>query len=138
MNDALKAWLQKTPVVDRDREYYESCPKVIGRCHDDCLDPRAGCEEKDGDVRVTVRGQAMGLDYTVNVQTLTSLDDEDRGGRIVRITCDGGQDGLFVPHAANIENGVEIHIAGDGEGIVFVNALVAACALLRPVSGHRR
>jgi hypothetical protein len=62
---------------------------------------------------------------TLRVEVFSSMDDEDRGGVVVRITMDN-QASAFTPYSRNIENGVEVHMAGDAEGKALVSALKAS------------
>ena len=87
---------------------------VLGRQDNDELsdapDPRAPTKLV-ADVRVPFEGGAVG---EAQVQLLRSTDIEDRGGLVLRITI-ADQGSSFVPYAKLIENGVELHIAGDIE-----------------------
>ncbi len=58
----------------------------------------------------------------VALELRKSNDDEDRGGFILRITSNT-DDENFVAYARNIPKGVEVHLAGDGEGRALIRVL---------------
>lgn len=59
-----------------------------------------------------------------SVEVLESVDDEDRGGVLLRFrTQDGGSS--FLPHAVVTEEGVDLHLAGQAEAAAFLEALRA-------------
>lgn len=92
---------------------------------DDHLDDRAGTREV-ACVTVPYEGAAIG---SITVTVLKSLDVEDRGGVVLRIT---GKDeaSSFIPHAEVLEDGLEVHLAGDIEGETLIRALRSALAQL--------
>lgn len=63
----------------------------------------------------------------MEVTRYASDSDEDRGGCILRITHKKGAG--FFPYARNIEDGIELHVAGDCEGKAFLEALRAVLAM---------
>jgi hypothetical protein len=64
-------------------------------------------------------GGAMG-EMTVSV--FMSTDTEDRDGIVLRITSkDSG--GSYIPHAMNIENGIELHLTGAIEAKTLARVL---------------
>lgn len=59
---------------------------------------------------------------TAKVTVFDSLDDEDRGGCVIRLEMGDG-DGAFCPVATDRRHGVDIHLAGDAEAESFLVAL---------------
>jgi len=103
---------------------HHAAPDVIGRmADDDQLDGRAGTEQVAA-VTVPYEGGAIG---SISVAVFKSLDAEDRGGYVVRIT---GKDeaSSFIPHCVQLPDGLEVHIAGDIEGQSLIRALRSALA----------
>lgn len=80
-------------------------------------------------------GPKMEIDYvsgaqgTAVVQVFTSEDDEDRGGVMLRFTVKQ-PDCSFIPALKDIDDGVELHIAGDAEAASFIKALRGILAAL--------
>lgn len=72
---------------------------------------------------------SSGAQGTAKVQVFTSVNDEDRGGVVLRFEIDD-QGSSFIPFARNIEKGVEVHFAGDAEAITLINALRGVLAAL--------
>ena len=60
----------------------------------------------------------------LNISKFVSTDTEDRGGVVLRITMNNDT-GSFFPYAVNIDNGVELHIAGAAEATSLMDALKA-------------
>jgi hypothetical protein len=60
---------------------------------------------------------------TINAELRRSIDDEDRGGYVLRLTSECSEN--VVLYARNILNGVEVHFAGAGEGRALVRVLAA-------------
>ena len=83
----------------------------------------------------TVPGPQMSLDFvsgaqgTAKVQVFTSSDHTNRGGVVIRFEILDG-DCAFIPLAKNIENGVELHFAGEAEAASLINALKGVLAAL--------
>lgn len=99
-------------------------PKILGRMEgDDLVDPRAST---DLVTQKTVSFEA-GSAGKVSVAVFKSKDSEDRGGLVLRITLDD-LGSSFIPHSQNVENGVELHMAGDIEAESLVKALKNALA----------
>jgi len=104
-------------------------PSVIGRDEYAVVEDRGSIAAQDLDERaetkltctVSIPFQA-GAIGTLHVQTFSSLDDENRGGIVLRITIEN-EASAFAPYSLNIKNGVEVHMAGDAEGKALVNAL---------------
>lgn len=102
--------------------------KIIARNYDNTEDERAG----------TVSGPQMSIEFvsgaqgTAKVQTFISLDDEDRGGVILKFEIIDG-DCAFIPCATKTKNGVELHFAGEAEAKSLINALkgVLAAGILK-------
>lgn len=97
-------------------------PSVLGRSADDdanfAPDPRAESLLVTSIV-LPFQGGANG---TVRLSLFKSAGSEDRGGIVIRVVIeDHGQS--FIPHAVNIENGVELHIAGQIEASKVLTAL---------------
>ena len=92
--------------------------KIIGRNSYD-----EGNERAD-----TVPGPQKSLKFvsgaqgTAKVQMFTSVDDEDRGGVILKFEIIDG-DCEFIPFARMTEKGAELHFAGDAEAENLINAL---------------
>lgn len=101
-------------------------PEVIGRsANDDYLDNRALTEEV-ASVIVPFDGGAVG---SISVTIFKSVDNDDRGGVVLRIT--GTDDAsAFIPHGVELPDGLEIHLAGDIEGESIIRALRGALAQL--------
>lgn len=91
-------------------------PEVIGRWPDGA-DPRAGT--KFGYLSQTLEGNGFG---GIRAVLFDSVDDEDRGGFVIRLTQTDPSAG-FLPHAKLIEDGIEIHVAGDHEGLETLRQL---------------
>jgi hypothetical protein len=104
-------------------------PSVIGRDEYAAIDDSGAVAADDLDERagtnlistVSIPFEA-GAIGTLRVQVFSSMDDEDRGGVVLRITMENDAS-AFTPYSRNIENGVEVHMAGDAEGKALVNAL---------------
>ncbi|QMV72423.1 hypothetical protein HS961_06005 [Comamonas piscis] len=101
-------------------------PKILGRMEeedDDDVDERASTTlftEKSASYEAGAIGK-------VTVAVFKSNDMEDRGGLVLRITLEN-QASSFVPHSKNLENGIELHMAGDAEAASLVRALKEALA----------
>ena len=67
-------------------------------------------------------------DYSVCVEGFVSLDDEDRGGVVIRLI---GNDEGFMPYAVKTAEGVEMHIAGEGEARAAIANLLAVLSELQ-------
>lgn len=85
-------------------------PKVIGRTEDQDDDIRA----ETAHAQTVVRQFHGGANGEISVSLFRSLDDEDRGGVVLRITV-RDQEQCFMPTARLIEGGVDLHMAGDTE-----------------------
>lgn len=97
-------------VYDRWSAFHERCPPdVIGRADaSNLIDHRSSAS-----LVATARG--MSGFGSIKIDAFASVDDEDRGGVVLRIRMTDRGDG-FEPFARNIPGGVEIHMAGDAEG----------------------
>lgn len=101
-------------------------PPIIGRQeYDDSLDNRAATELVHK-ASIAYEAGAVGK---LEVETFKSVDSEDRGGLVLRITIQD-QGSSFIPYAKNIPSGVELHMAGDVEGESLVDALKEALSTL--------
>jgi hypothetical protein len=101
----------------------QKTPDVLGRnggALGDWLVVRAPTREGPT-VNVPFVGWACG---EVVVKTFLSIDDEDCGGVVIRLTVEN-PDNAFLPHAEILPNGVEIHMAGQDEGACLIRALRA-------------
>jgi hypothetical protein len=98
-----------------------STPSIISRAEDDELHNRAATEELHA-VQVPFSGGAVG---TINITAFKSVDNEDRGGLVFRITLKD-EASSFIPYAKSIDGGIELHMAGDIESESLVHALKAA------------
>ncbi|HRJ49945.1 MAG: hypothetical protein KF787_01310 [Phycisphaeraceae bacterium] len=101
-------------------------PTILGRSAGDS--PEHASErartEKVCEVSVPYVSGAVG---TAKVELFRSVDDEDRGGVILRLTTeDGGSS--FSPTFRVVENGVELHLTGDAEADALLRAIVGAIA----------
>lgn len=73
-------------------------------------------------MRLPFEGGAVG---EVRVLVFRSVDNEDRGGLVIRITiADSGSS--FIPYAELLADGMELHVAGDIESKTVAAALVSA------------
>ena len=96
-----------------------NAPSILGRMEDDSyIDARASTELLHS-AAVSFEGGAAGK---VTVSAFKSVDEEDRGGFVFRITLDDEAQS-FIPHAVSIDNGIELHMAGDIESKSLVQAL---------------
>ena len=94
-------------------------PKILGRVENDgYIDQRASTHALRT-VDVSFEAGAVGK---LTVTVFKSNDEEDRGGLIFRITLDD-IGSSFIPHAIALENGIELHMAGDIESKSLVQAL---------------
>lgn len=59
----------------------------------------------------------------LTAELFESIDDEDRGGVVIRIKLPQTESGDYIPYARLIPDGIEIHMAGDSEGHALVEAL---------------
>jgi hypothetical protein len=94
-------------------------PPILGRMEDDDLIDSRSSTQAINTVEVPFAAGAIGK---VVVTVFKSQDDEDRGGLVFRITLDD-QGSSFIPHAVSLENGIELHMAGDIEAQSLVQAL---------------
>jgi len=107
-------------------------PSVIGRSF-----PNIPGEKSHKEARApTSRGPSVSIPFELHdfgsskVETFISLDVEDRGGIVLRLQIDST--GLsFLPTAIEIDDGIEIHIAGEVEAETFVSALRLALDAIR-------
>lgn len=91
-------------------------PCIIGRFEEGDTDERAETVKR---LEVSVHHH---FDSDVSVQLFESVDDEDRGGVVLRLQSTlsgGGWDAHVVQHA----KGVDLHFCGDGEAAAFLEAL---------------
>ena len=101
-------------------------PKILGRVENDgYIDQRASTHALRT-VDVSFEAGAVGK---LTVTVFKSNDEEDRGGLIFRITLDD-IGSSFIPHAIALENGIELHMAGDIEAQSLVQALKTALSSL--------
>ncbi len=99
---------------------------ILGRSeNDDAPDIRASTKLLHTIV-VPYTGGAIGK---MSVSVYQSTDNEDRGGIVLRITIQD-EGSSFLPYSENIENGVEIHMAGDIEGRTLVHAIKTALSTI--------
>lgn len=102
-------------------------PQITGRDEDGSTYDRSG----------TRRVCAVRVDYTtgaigsISVRLFESLDDEDRGGLVLRI--EGKDQGSsFIPYCKALPGGVELHFAGDAESAAAAIAIVEALKRYKP------
>lgn len=101
-------------------------PRILGRQeYDDRPDGRAATELVHT-VTIPFEAGAVGK---LNIETFRSVDNEDRGGLVLRITIED-QGSSFVPYAENVASGVELHMAGDIEAESLVHALKTTLSTL--------
>lgn len=97
-------------------------PRILGRSEEDNqLDARSSTRLLHT-VSVPFEGGAIG---ELSVSVFQSVDDEDRGGLVLRITLKN-EGSSFLPLAQNIEEGIDLHMAGDIEAKTLVHALKTA------------
>ncbi len=99
-------------------------PKILGRMEDDDL-----IDERASTTLITEKSSSYeaGAVGKVTVAVFKSNDEEDRGGVVLRLTLDD-MASSFVPHAEILENGIEVHMAGDAEAASLLKALKEALA----------
>ena len=103
-------------------------PDVLGRQPDDYED-RASVRAKTELKHTATQGYDANVIGDMTVSVFKSTDIEDRGGIVLRITSED-RASSFIPHAVNIENGVELHLAGDLEAATLVRVLRGVLASL--------
>ena len=100
-------------------------PNVIGRFGNNETDSRATTEHLcDVVVPLVINGEGE-----VKISVFKSTDSGSRGGFVLRITMDK-QDSGFQPFAINLDDGIEVHIAGEIEAKQTSTALRAAITVL--------
>lgn len=100
-------------------------PSLIGRFGDNETDSRATTELLcDVSVPLVINGEGE-----VRISIFKSTDSGVRGGFVLRIIMDK-QDSGFQPFAVNLDDGVEVHIAGEIEARQATTALKAAVSAL--------
>lgn len=103
-------------------------PEVLGRQTDE-KNENATSRAK------TIPGPELTIPYTsgsmgsVCVQTFFSIDDEDRGGLVLRLSVED-EGSSFIPAARSTPEGVEIHMAGDAEAASLIRALRGVLAAM--------
>lgn len=101
-------------------------PTILGRAAGEApgqADARA-TTEKIGEVTIPYGGGAQGV---ARVGLFRSVDDEDRGGVVLRLTVDD-HGSSFVPTCRPLPNGAELHLAGDAEADALLRAIAGAIA----------
>jgi hypothetical protein len=110
-------------------------PSALGRqdtdSPSDAPDPRASTTLV-AEARLPFEGGAVG---EVLVQLLRSTQSEDRGGLVLSVTI-ADQGSSFIPYARLIENGVELHIAGEIEAKSVASAILTVLQANWPVSAQ--
>ncbi|WP_156781609.1 hypothetical protein [Comamonas aquatica] len=101
-------------------------PKILGRMDDDDTIDERSSTSHICTAEVPFEGGACGK---VTVKVFKSDNDEDRGGLVFRITLDDLAS-AFIPHTVALENGIELHMAGDIEARSLVQALKKALSSL--------
>lgn len=99
-------------------------PKIIGRWPGGIRDENRADTDLVSKIFMPFRGGNYG---TLKVEIFVSRDDEDRGGIVLRLLTDGDESN-FMPACREVNDGVEIYIAGDGESRGFLTALKSAIA----------
>lgn len=102
----------------------DDAPELMGRDDDELIDPRAQTR-----LRASVSHHFVsGATGDAQVDLFESLDDEDRGGVVLRLRVfDGGSS--MVPWATLIPHGVELHLGGQAEAEALCVALIQALAV---------
>lgn len=124
-----KIWLEKLGVgIINDKDHLmnkeTSKQELIGLMEDGMVDVRATCKEVSS-VTIPYSSGATGKIQGVLFQ---SMDDEDRGGIVLRLTLEN-EGGSFFPFAKMSEivnnkvGGIEIHMAGEVEADAFLDVL---------------
>lgn len=101
-----------------------SDPMVIGRGDHGELDERAATRWRGSVTHEFVSG-AVG---DVKAELFESVDDEDRGGAVLRLRVRDDGSAMF-PWARNIPGGVELHLGGEAEAEAMCIALIQVLAL---------
>ena len=101
-------------------------PAILGRMEGDELIDSRSFTQLVHTVEVPFVGGAIGK---LVVVVFKSQGSEDRGGLVLRITLDD-LGSSFIPHAVSLENGIELHMAGDIEAKSLVHALSTALSSL--------
>lgn len=91
-------------------------PQILGRMSGSS-EARASTRRR---AKVTIDVLATAEDLSVTLYE--SLDDEDRGGIVLEIESAG--EAGFQPTVVQTENGVQLHMAGDGEAKALLTALL--------------
>lgn len=101
----------------------DETPEIVGRDDDDFLDVRSRTRR-----RASVTHQFVsGATGDAHVELFESLDDEDRGGVVLRLRVyDGGSS--MVPWTRNVPHGAEVHLGGEAEAEALCVALIQALA----------
>jgi hypothetical protein len=94
-------------------------PQLIGRHPNDSYLDERSTTQNGTSLSIPFQSMVCGI---LTIEIFPSDQKEDRGGIVLRIT-NNDQGGSFLPHAKDIESGVEIHIAGDAESEVALLAL---------------
>lgn len=108
--------------------FEEKNPEVLGRMDDD-YEPNPRFETRQV-VQVEQSFDASVVEGRARVSVYKSLDDEDRGGYVLRLEADT-YNSAYLPHAVIVEKGVEIHLAGDEEADTFLRLLKKALISLK-------
>lgn len=101
-------------------------PEILGRSEEDNAPDVRASTRLLHTVSVPFEGGAIGK---LSVSVFQSNDDEDRGGLVMRITLQN-EGSSFLPVARDIEDGVELHMAGDIEARSLVHALKTALSTI--------
>lgn len=101
-------------------------PRIIGRQEYDDRSGDRATTELVHTVSIPFEAGAVGK---LDIEAFRSVDNEDRGGLVLRITIQD-QGSSFVPYAKNVPSGVELHMAGDIEAESLVHALKTTLSTL--------
>lgn len=110
---------RRPSIAEQIEKQIGGSPRMLGRSScDGVVDDRAGTTL----VARESEDYCQAAQGTNVVEIFRSLDDEDRGGIVLRFsTLDG--DCSFVPHATAHQTSVNLYLAGDAEAAAFVTCL---------------
>jgi hypothetical protein len=109
-------------------------PTMLGRHEDDLVYERASTRLA-ASIDHEFVGHSTGGSHA-RVELFVSNDWANRGGAVLRLRVDQPDGGTFVPMSKNIDNGVELYLAGDEEADVFIMAVQQALAAWRTKDVH--
>jgi hypothetical protein len=108
-------------------------PTMLGR-HEDLVYERASTR-----LAASVDHEFVGASSggsRARVELFVSNDWANKGGAVLRLRVDQPDGSTFVPMSKNIDNGVELYLAGDEEADVFIMAVQQVLAAWRKKDVH--